>query len=586
MVRAIGNALLTVAALALLGLLVLLSTSAEDDAQRRVDHVLRQLRDAAIVAEREVLDARNLDHDSTSTLVDVSRSLKTGLSQLGADLQPLYRTDHFTDTFTSRARRVFNSIDSRAAADVEPEIVWQELAALDQATRWYIERLESFWQHHGSYLRSVAQITDKGRAFVGELRGRNLDSAADSVFRSIQQMLERTRSGAVEPAMVDEVTRRLRAHPMLTSDADLKKLDALAARMEALIPAKRGVEEEAAQITSGRFKNRVNELRDLVTRDHLVHLNTVNDARVLLNVYTVSLLLVLAYFGFRLQRSHGELNASHAQLEHRVKERTADLEKAYNDLAESRVQLVQAEKMSSLGQLVAGIMHEINTPLLYVMNNGDVITQNIDELSKAVQSTVDTVLALRSPEEKAPLKAALTRMGSTIDPDEVIEAMEEIVSLTSDNREGLSQISELVQSLKDFSRLDRAGEDRFDVREGLEKTLMITRNLLKYGITVHKHFEDVPEVMCAPSRINQVFINLITNAAQARNGKGTLTLSTSVRDQWVQVSVRDTGCGIPEENLAKILDPFFTTKPVGQGTGLGLSIVRQIIDEHGGRLDI
>src|SRR4030095_17053836 len=198
-----------------------------------------------------------------------------------------------------------------------------------------------------------------------------------------------------------------------------------------LMPAKRGVEEEAAQITSGRFKNRVNELRDLVTRDHLVHLNTVNDARVLLNVCAVPLLLVLAYFGFRLQPNHRELNASHAQLEHRVKERTVDLQKAYNDLTESQVQLVQAEKMTSLGQLVAGIMHEINTPLLYVINNGEVITQNIEELSKAVQSTVDAVLALKTPEEKAPLKAALTRMSTTIDPDEVIEAMEEIVSVNT-----------------------------------------------------------------------------------------------------------------------------------------------------------
>jgi signal transduction histidine kinase len=295
---------------------------------------------------------------------------------------------------------------------------------------------------------------------------------------------------------------------------------------------------------------------------------------------------VLGYFGFRLQRNHRELNASHSELEHRVKERTADLEKAYNDLTESQVQLVQAEKMSSLGQLVAGIMHEINTPLLYVINNGEVIARNIDELRDAVQAAADASLALKMPEDKQSLKNALHKLGSVVDPDTVTETLEEIVSLTGDSRDGLHQISELVQSLKDFSRLDRAGEDRFDVREGLEKTLMITRNLLKYGITVEKHFDDVPEVMCAPSRINQVFINLITNAAQAMNGKGTLTLSTRVQDQWVQVSVRDTGCGIPEENLTKILDPFFTTKPVGQGTGLGLSIVRQIVDEHGGRIDV
>jgi len=146
------------------------------------------------------------------------------------------------------------------------------------------------------------------------------------------------------------------------------------------------------------------------------------------------------------------------------------------------------------------------------------------------------------------------------------------------------KFSELVQSLKDFSRLDRAAEDRFNVVDGLEKTLVITRNLWKYGIEVERDFQAVPDIFCAPSRLNQVFINLVTNAVQAMDGKGTLTIGTSARGNWVEVTVQDTGCGIPEENLTKIMDPFFTTKPVGKGTGLGLSIVHQIIEEHEGQL--
>ena len=158
--------------------------------------------------------------------------------------------------------------------------------------------------------------------------------------------------------------------------------------------------------------------------------------------------------------------------------------------------------------------------------------------------------------------------------------------MSQDSTDGLNQISELVQSLKDFSRLDRAAEDRFDVREGIEKTLLITRNLLKYGVTVDQRFGEVPPILCAPSRINQVFINLVTNAVQAMDGKGTLTITTSARDGWVDIEVCDTGCGIAPENLSKIMDPFFTTKPVGQGTGLGLSIVRRIVDEHGGKIAV
>jgi signal transduction histidine kinase len=170
------------------------------------------------------------------------------------------------------------------------------------------------------------------------------------------------------------------------------------------------------------------------------------------------------------------------------------------------------------------------------------------------------------------------------DPENLRESVEEVVSLGEDTIEGLNQISELVLSLKDFSRLDRAAQDRFNLREGIEKTLTITRNLLKYGVEVETHFEEVEDIFCSPSRVNQIFINLVTNAVQAMDGKGKLTISVSQRDDWVDVTFEDTGCGIPEENLSKIMDPFFTTKPVGQGTGLGLSIVRQIVEEHQGQV--
>ncbi len=185
------------------------------------------------------------------------------------------------------------------------------------------------------------------------------------------------------------------------------------------------------------------------------------------------------------------------------------------------------------------------------------------------------------------MRALLDDIRTSVDVDGLDESLSEIGSLTSDSKEGLQDIDALVKSLKDFSRLDRATFDRFDVREGLEKTLLITKNMLKYGIEVERDFQEVPEILCAPSRVNQVFINLITNASQAMDGQGQLSISTRADgDGWVHVAVQDTGCGIPQENLEKVLDPFFTTKPVGQGTGLGLSIVRQIMDEHHGKLNI
>ena len=144
----------------------------------------------------------------------------------------------------------------------------------------------------------------------------------------------------------------------------------------------------------------------------------------------------------------------------------------------------------------------------------------------------------------------------------------------------------MAQSLKDFSRLDRASTAQADLNEGLEKTLVIAKNVLKGSVEIQKSFAELPLVTCSPSQINQVFLNLIKNASDAMDRTGVLTLTTWSDDDFVHVSVKDTGHGMDEETLAKIRDPFFTTKEVGKGTGLGLSISQKIVDAHEGRLDI
>jgi two-component system, NtrC family, sensor kinase len=243
--------------------------------------------------------------------------------------------------------------------------------------------------------------------------------------------------------------------------------------------------------------------------------------------------------------------------------------------------------MSSLGRFVAGVMHEINTPLLYVLNNQTTTAATIAELQGLIASAGRVSTVLKNAEASvAELDQALAALRDEVDADTAAELIEEVEVLTRDNQDGLQQISELVQSLKDFSRLDRAAEDSFDIREGIEKTLTITHNLWKYGVEVVREFDDIPDILCSPSKINQVCVNLITNAVQAMGGTGTLTLRTRQVGDWVELDVEDTGCGIPPENLSKIMDPFFTTKPVGQGTGLGMSIVQKIVDDHGGRIDV
>jgi signal transduction histidine kinase len=325
--------------------------------------------------------------------------------------------------------------------------------------------------------------------------------------------------------------------------------------------------------------------------------SSAESARTMLSIYAVVMLLSVAVIGFRLRGSYRELNRANEELavlneslEQRVHERTEDLSNALAELKESQVQLVQAEKMSSLGQLVAGISHEINTPLLYLANNASLIQERIASLKDFIEKSGDT-LSLNPTdftdrsEYQSRLIEGLRTLKILLREDELEASVEEIVDLNRDSIEGLADLTEMAQSLKDFSRLDRAPIDSFDVNAGIDKTLTIARNIVKHKAEVRKFYGDLPSIECSPSKINQVFLNLITNAAQAIEDHGEIVISTKRKgDDHVVVSISDTGCGIPEENLAKIRDPFFTTKEVGTGTGLGLSIVDEIVRSHGGEL--
>jgi two-component system NtrC family sensor kinase len=181
----------------------------------------------------------------------------------------------------------------------------------------------------------------------------------------------------------------------------------------------------------------------------------------------------------------------------------------------------------------------------------------------------------------------LKQLKLSLRDQDIAEGLDEACDLVRDSIEGLDELTTMAQSLKDFSRLDRAPTARFDVNSGLEKTLTIAKNIIKHKAEVRKFFGEVPEITCSPSQINQVFLNIITNAAQAIETQGEIVITTKLEDdQHVAIRIADNGCGIPEQNLTKIRDPFFTTKDVGTGTGLGLSIVDEIIRSHHGELRI
>ena len=255
----------------------------------------------------------------------------------------------------------------------------------------------------------------------------------------------------------------------------------------------------------------------------------------------------------------------------------------YDELKESQDQLIQSEKMASLGQMVAGVAHEMNTPLGFISNNVSMIGEYIDNIQEVIDSL--GVINKGGKLSKKELITELKKLIKTYRHEELKERQEETIDLIADSETGLKDISQLVASLKDFSRLDRQHQDEFDLQKGIESTLKISKNIIKENnVVVEKDFGDIPNVKCNPSKINQVFLNIITNACQAMESGGTLTIRTYTNDNEARILFQDNGSGMDEETQKKIFDPFYTTKEIGTGTGLGMSVSYKIIKEHHGQI--
>ena len=342
--------------------------------------------------------------------------------------------------------------------------------------------------------------------------------------------------------------------------------------------AEQQIFDTLSALTSGP---RLDTLTSLFSRELEATLTDKERFRVYLIAYAGALLILIAWLGSKIR-------AANLSLEHRVLDRTRELSEALEHLKESEAQLIQSEKMSSLGQMVAGIAHEINTPLAYVKNSLGTVSDRLGDLSGAVDHCEKLLALLQAGQntDRNELSRQFARASSAIAELRQQRATEELASLVKDGLYGTGQMAEIVGNLKDFSRLDRSKVTSFNLNDGLNSTLVLAKHMLK-SVKVDKHLGDIPPVMCSPSQVNQVFLNLVTNAVQAlENGEGTITLTTRSEDGGVALEVADTGKGITEDVLPKIFDPFFSTKEVGKGTGLGLSVSYKIVQQHGGRIDV
>ncbi|HEV7815825.1 MAG TPA: ATP-binding protein [Janthinobacterium sp.] len=286
----------------------------------------------------------------------------------------------------------------------------------------------------------------------------------------------------------------------------------------------------------------------------------------------------LAELNAQLEDDIGQRQLAEAEL----RRRNIELTELNDKLSMAQEQLMQSEKLASIGQLAAGVAHEINNPIGYIFSNFGTLQAYLEKLFTMLKAYEDAETAIADPA----IAARLQRMRESI---ELNYLREDIPVLMDESKEGIARVRHIVQDLKDFSRVDASQEWVWaNLHQGIDSTLNIVSNEVKYKADVIKEYANIPDIECLPSQLNQVIMNLVMNAAHAiGDERGKITIRTGSGDDarvWLEIS--DTGSGIAPENLSRIFDPFFTTKPVGKGTGLGLSLAYGIVQKHRGHIEV
>jgi len=253
-----------------------------------------------------------------------------------------------------------------------------------------------------------------------------------------------------------------------------------------------------------------------------------------------------------------------------------ELDQAYRQLKQTQSQMLQREKMASIGQLAAGVAHEINNPMGFISSNLRSLAKYVERMASYIQD-VESLMESEAPQLWQQLEP--TRKKAKIG-----YLLEDSTDLIGESLEGAERVRKIVLNLKSFSHVDEAEEQLADINKCLEDTINIAWNEIKYKATLERRFGDIPQVLCRPQELNQVFLNILVNAGQAIEEDGLVVVTTSVGDGMLKIEISDNGSGIPEDIRERIFEPFFTTKEVGKGTGLGMSISYEIIQKHGGEI--
>ncbi|PIV80530.1 hypothetical protein COW53_09205 [bacterium CG17_big_fil_post_rev_8_21_14_2_50_64_8] len=261
------------------------------------------------------------------------------------------------------------------------------------------------------------------------------------------------------------------------------------------------------------------------------------------------------------------------------------LAKANEELKKHKDQIVQSEKLASIGQLAAGVAHEINNPVGFVTSNLGTLTEYMETIGKVLE--LYTELGQLPPEDDTGRAELVTRITEIKEEEDLDFILDDVANVLKESQDGVKRVTEIVQNLKSFAREDSQERRPHNINDGIEAMIKMVWNELKYHCEVERDFGEVPVIRCHPGQINQVIMNMLVNASHAMPEEGgSITVSTRTRGEEIEISIADTGTGISPDIRNRIFDPFFTTKDVGKGTGLGLAISHGIIEDHGGRIEL
>lgn len=281
----------------------------------------------------------------------------------------------------------------------------------------------------------------------------------------------------------------------------------------------------------------------------------------------------------RLENSLREETDQLKKAREELSKKNSELEAAYSELKETQAQILQQEKMASIGQLAAGIAHEINNPMGFISSNLSSLSKYINKISEFMKFLSDFSVLYPVDDKRQEIEEKKKALKIDFIEDDIKDLIKESL-------DGAERVKKIVQDLKTFSRNDQLEYKEADINECMDSAINIVWNELKYKATLVKDYGDIPLVRCFPQQINQVFMNLLVNAIHAIETSGEIRIRTWNDTEWVFASVADTGHGIPQGIMKKIFEPFFTTKEVGKGTGLGLSITYDIVRKHGGDISV